>query len=648
MRGVLVLGLVAILSGYGLAAERGNIASGPSSYERSADAAGSPTPSALDADRADLKRVSRVLHAPIKDPYGANLGQVHDIVLAPDLNSVSYIALSRGGVLGVGNTLYAVPWSALSAGVNGKLVASITEEQLKQSRGFRPAYWPSEPQRGWVMEGEEPTYRGQTIEESRSVHDRRFTRIQGTPVKAADGQKTGTIQDLVVAMDSGNIAYTIVSYGGVFGLGQRFAAVPQDAITLEPALKVARIDASRETLRANSFTPGQWPALANPTYSQQLARAFNVEPSGTVLGFVPAEGPVAAAPKPGTTPRPERQPQVPPVTPAPAMAEPGAAELTGTFSPATITTIEGTVMDTGKFKATATGPDMLWLRVRTDGDQITLVNLGPRDYISGQDFYIVRGDRLRLVGSQVSAQASGKQVFLPTELTYNGHTLRLRSETGAPLWEGRMMQEEQPARSQIQPGAAESEAAALGYLPAEERAAGRAARAGRAAEAPMTQFAPAGIVALGAIDLSSSRTIEGTVTEVGKSHSAGGPDVVWLRIRTTDGQIVNVQVGPRDYVSRQNFFVVNGDRVRLTGWNARITDAPSATPVFVLADISQNGSVLQLRNRNGEPLWTAEPGAAERQRSTLGQTPTERTTPSSEAAGTPQATERDIEEPSEP
>jgi hypothetical protein len=292
---------------------------------------------------------------------------------------------------------------------------------------------------------------------------------------------------------------------------------------------------------------------------------------------------------------------------------------------------------------------MLWLRVQTTSGQTTLVNLGPRNYISGQDFYVVRGDRVRLEGSHVSAQASGKQVFLPTELTYNGHTLRLRSETGTPLWEGGMMQEEQSARSQIQPGIGDRDAA-LGFVPAEEPARGAAARPGRAAaEQPMTQFAPAGLIGLGAFDLSNVRTIEGTITEIGKSQATEREDVIWLRVRTAEGQSINVQVGPRDYLSRQNFFVVNGDRVRLTGWNARTPGAPGATPVFVLADISHDNYTLQLRNRSGEPLWTAEPGATGQQPGAMGQARTGRTTPPAERPSTtPGAIDRDADEPDEP
>ena len=60
------------------------------------------------------------------------------------------------------------------------------------------------------------------------------------------------------------------------------------------------------------------------------------------------------------------------------------------------------------------------------------------------------------------------------------------------------------------------------------------------------------------------------MTQVGKSQSAGGPDVIWLRVQMSDGKLINVQVGPRDYVSKQDFVVVTGDRVHLTGWDAAL------------------------------------------------------------------------------
>jgi sporulation protein YlmC with PRC-barrel domain len=634
IRSVLTLGLVAIASSYGLAAERSSAAPGD----------------------ATLKRASRVMTARVVSPQGENLGEVHDLVLTPDLNGISYVAVSRGGVLGIGNTLHAIPWSVLSPGLNGTLVAPITVAQFKQSRGFSPSSWPSSAESLWpassMDRGETPAYSTRSAAYSGDVGHRRFSRIKGSDVKGADGKKIGDVRDLVIAMDTGRIAYTIVSYGGIVGLGERFAAVPQNAVTLEPALHVARVDASKTTLQANSFTSNHWPDLAGPSYSQELARAYRVEPSGTALGYVPP-GAVAAAPR--TSSKPAARSTAPsessatPAEPSATMAEPAPNELTGTFNPATITTIDGTVLNVGKFKATATGQDMLWLRARTTDGRTVLVNLGPRSYISTQDFYVVRGDQIHLSGSEVVATASGRRVFLPTQVTYNNHVLRLRSETGTPLWEG---QTTSPAatppseRESMKPQsrADTSGTTALGYAPAEEPG---------AAERPMTSFAPAGLMALGAFDLSKSRTLDGTVTEVGKSQSVGGVEVVWLRVKTTDGQIVDVQVGPRDYVSKQGLFIVNGDRIHLTGWDARATGAPGAVPVFVVSDISQDGHTLQLRSSNGEPLWTSQAGIGEqRSRDTMGR-PSTTETPSSQmatpgSAGTTRTRSGIAGEPNEP
>jgi sporulation protein YlmC with PRC-barrel domain len=419
MRSVSAVGLMAVLLSYGLAVPPGAAASGP--VYSDATAAAPQASSRMATEEPILKRASRVMHARVKSPDGKTLGHIHDLVLAPDLNSISYAAVSTGGLLGLGSTLHAVPWSALSLGVNDTYAIPISEQQFKQSRGFSPAYWPSSAESFGLVQS--MASGGQTTETKADVQSRRFTRIKGSTVKASDGKNTGKVDDLVVGMDTGRIQFTIVSYGGIAGLGSRLAAVPESSVTLEPARRVARVDAAPAVIRANSFTAKQWPDMASPSYAQQLDRAFSARPPETALGYVPAEGPAA-----------KTAPRTP--TRSATLAEPTPADLTGTFNVSSITAVDGTVVSDGKFKVTAAGPDVLWLRIRTEDGRTLLVNLGPRNYISSQDFYVVRGDRIHLSGSEVAATTAGRRVLLPTEVTYDSHVLRLRSPTGAPLWEG--------------------------------------------------------------------------------------------------------------------------------------------------------------------------------------------------------------------
>lgn len=382
-----------------------------------------------------LHRASKLIGSPVKSSDGENLGTIYDIVLTLDLDSVSYIALSRGGAFGLGRSLYAVPWSALKIGAGNNYYLPITVSHLDATEGFKEAYWPSSPTRGWMTatattEGMEPIYRGPTREESRQVQHRRVSKIIGTNVTYTDGNKGGNVKDMVIARDTGHVVYTIVSDGGTFGVGAKFAAVPSAAIDLQMERGVAIVSASRNTVMASSFPPGQWPDLSDPAFEQRVAVLYGTRPSGAVLGFVPPEADVKTEPKakiPGS-PKEYKGSALGYQPPMESFDAPGAVS----FDPAKVRTIQGTVVGIGKSATRVAGADMLALRLRTADDKIVLVNLGPRDYIGKQNFYVVNGDRITVTGSEVIA--GERPVFLATEIRSDAQILRLRNPSGHPLW----------------------------------------------------------------------------------------------------------------------------------------------------------------------------------------------------------------------
>jgi sporulation protein YlmC with PRC-barrel domain len=294
IKGVLTVGLIVLLSGHGRAV-------GQASSVCSADGNAAAT---MTAGEAALVRASRVMHARVKSKDGMPLGRVDDLVLTPDLNGISYVALSSGGVIGLGSTLHAIPWSALSAGLNDTYVVPVTKEQLRQMPGFRAGHWPSNADTCWTITGAGTIPPALSKEETKAVQGRRFSFIKGFLVRDAKGTYLGTIRDMVIARDNGRVAYTIVSHGGLFGLGVRFSAVPESAIQIEPARRMARLDVAPSVLQANSFPPSRWPALSEPAYAGQLAQAFGVPTGEMALGYV-APAPPATAPTtqpPATTP----------------------------------------------------------------------------------------------------------------------------------------------------------------------------------------------------------------------------------------------------------------------------------------------------------------------------------------------------------
>lgn len=82
---------------------------------------------------------------------GEKLGDIQDIMLDVPHGRIAYAVMSRGGVLGIGDKLYAIPWSALILDTDRKcFVLNANEERLKQDDGFDKDNWPSMADDAWA------------------------------------------------------------------------------------------------------------------------------------------------------------------------------------------------------------------------------------------------------------------------------------------------------------------------------------------------------------------------------------------------------------------------------------------------------------------------------------------------------------------
>ena len=74
---------------------------------------------------------------------GEKLGKIEDFMLDADSGRIRYAVLSFGGVLGIGNKLFAVPPEALTVdAVNQQLILDIDRSRLEDAPGFDRDDWP--------------------------------------------------------------------------------------------------------------------------------------------------------------------------------------------------------------------------------------------------------------------------------------------------------------------------------------------------------------------------------------------------------------------------------------------------------------------------------------------------------------------------
>jgi hypothetical protein len=79
-------------------------------------------------------------------------------------------------------------------------------------------------------------------------------RIEGTVVRRPNGEKIGKIKRLMIDKASGKIAYAVMSFGGLFGLGDNHYQIPWSFLKYNQLLDAYESDIPDEQL-AKTFLP---------------------------------------------------------------------------------------------------------------------------------------------------------------------------------------------------------------------------------------------------------------------------------------------------------------------------------------------------------------------------------------------------------
>jgi sporulation protein YlmC with PRC-barrel domain len=108
----------------------------------------------------------------------------------------------------------------------------------------------------------------------------RTSTLNGMEVKNNQGQSLGEIEELVIDVPTGKVAYAALSVGGVLGVGDKLFAVPFDQMTLKHDEKDTffLLDVSKEKLTAApGFDKDKWPDFADANWKSEINRYYQRE-----------------------------------------------------------------------------------------------------------------------------------------------------------------------------------------------------------------------------------------------------------------------------------------------------------------------------------------------------------------------------------
>lgn len=266
-------------------------------------------------NKRTLWSANESIGANIVSANGEDLGDVEDIILDRNKNRIAYVIVSYGGILGLGDKHFAVPWQAFRQTDDRELSLDIDQEELKNAPGFEKGTLPntadpvfhegiylfyktspysldqqekagakeSATQDGadesmfdwdsWTNRGDDTTWA------------RRLSELIGTNIENAQGETIAELEDIIVDSREARAGFAVVSYGGTLGYFADTAIIPWNALRLDLSREVYVTDATIGQLEQAKLSDTEYRNLEDRKYSETLFGTFRTEPFWDEFGY---------------------------------------------------------------------------------------------------------------------------------------------------------------------------------------------------------------------------------------------------------------------------------------------------------------------------------------------------------------------------
>ena len=102
--------------------------------------------------------------------------------------------------------------------------------------------------------------------------------LLGNEVVDRTGHEVGRIQELMVDPRDGRVTYAVMSFGGVFGIGEKLFAVPWVSLELDPEKDRFVMDVDRDKLKdAPGFDKDDWPNMSGTYWGTDVPKFYGTK-----------------------------------------------------------------------------------------------------------------------------------------------------------------------------------------------------------------------------------------------------------------------------------------------------------------------------------------------------------------------------------
>ena len=103
--------------------------------------------------------------------------------------------------------------------------------------------------------------------------------LTGDKVVNLQGENVGRIEELMIDLDAGRLAYAVLSFRRSLGLGEKLFPVPWIALELNAEENAFILKLDQEILKkAPCFEEEEWPNMADPRWGAEIYSYYGYKP----------------------------------------------------------------------------------------------------------------------------------------------------------------------------------------------------------------------------------------------------------------------------------------------------------------------------------------------------------------------------------
>lgn len=103
--------------------------------------------------------------------------------------------------------------------------------------------------------------------------------LKGDKARNPEGEELGQIEEIVIDLNRGRVAYVVLASGGFLGMGDKYFAVPWDMLTVDTENKEVVVNVAKEVLeQAPGFDKDNWPDPSDHTWLSDMYTHYGSDP----------------------------------------------------------------------------------------------------------------------------------------------------------------------------------------------------------------------------------------------------------------------------------------------------------------------------------------------------------------------------------